>query len=260
MSSALGSEQRRLLPAGATSVCAYPPLVVLAGPPGAGKGTQCSNLVEHLDMVHVSIGDTLRQEVEDGTPLGSRIRSCLEAGRLVPDCDVSEVVAERLARHRAASAVLLDGFPRTLGQAEMLERIRPSSVGLVVLLVVPLATVHRRLCDRGRADDGDLDVVAERMLAYDRDTRPVLAWYASRGLLAHIDGNAPMREVTARIEGQLDAFGLGCLRVRPAGTTTRARIGSGSTSTAASSQSPTDDTPSLRGAAPQALRQRPSRS
>ena len=230
----LGSEQRPLLPAAPTSVGAYPPLVVLAGPPGAGKGTQCRHLVQHLDMVHVSIGDTLRQEVEDGTPLGSRVRACLETGRLVPDCDVSEVVAERLARHRAASAVLLDGFPRTLGQAEMLERIRPSAVGLVVLLVVPLATVFRRLCDRGRADDGDLDVVAERMLSYDRDTRPVLAWYASRGLLAHIDGNAPARDVTARIEGQLDAFGLRCSRAEPAGTTTTARIGSEPTWTGAS--------------------------
>jgi adenylate kinase len=101
----------------------------------------------------------------------------------------------------------------------MLERIRPSSVGLVVLLVVPLATVFRRLCDRGRADDGDLDVVAERMLSYDRDTRPVLAWYASRGLLAHVDGNGPPRDVTARIEGQLNAFGL--RTARPLGPSAR---------------------------------------
>jgi adenylate kinase len=183
-------------------------LVVLAGPPGAGKGTQCSQLVEQHGMVHISLGDALRQEVEHGTALGSRVRDSIETGRLVPDRDVYGVIADRLTRHRTASAVLLDGFPRTIGQAEMLERLRPGAVGLVVLLVLPMATILRRLCSRGRADDGDPDAVAERMLAYDRDTRPVLAWYASRGLLAHVDANASPRDVTARIEGHLAAFGL----------------------------------------------------
>jgi adenylate kinase len=190
------------------SVVAHPPLVVLAGPPGAGKGTQCSQLVEQHGMVHVSIGDALRQEVELETTLGSRVRVWLEAGRLVPDVDVCEVIAERLARHRGASAVLLDGFPRTIGQVEMLERLRPDAVGLVVLLVVPIATIMRRLYSRGRSDDDNPDAVAERMLSYDRDTRPVLAWYASRGLLAHVDANASPQEVTARIQGHLTAFGL----------------------------------------------------
>jgi adenylate kinase len=187
---------------------AFPRLVVVAGPPGAGKGTQCSELVEQHGMAHVSVGDALRQEVAADTSLGARVRASLESGRLVPDHEVSEVVAERLDRHRAASTVLLDGFPRTIAQAEILERLRPEAVGLVVLLVVPIATILRRLRSRGRTDDGDRDVVAERMLSYDRDTRPVLAWYASRGLLAHVDANAPPRDVTARIEGHLAAFGL----------------------------------------------------
>ena len=185
-----------------------PALVVLAGPPGAGKGTQCIQLAQQHGMVHVSIGASLRQEVAAGTPLGSRVRASLESGRLVPDCDVSEIVAERLARHRTASAVLLDGFPRTVQQAELLERLHPDAVGLVVLLVLPLTTVLHRLRGRGRTDDGDPDVVAERMLTYDRDTRPVLAWYASRNLLAHVDANAPPRDVTARITEHLAAFGL----------------------------------------------------
>jgi adenylate kinase len=159
-------------------------------------------------MAHVSVGDSLRQEVAAGTPLGARVRASLEAGRLVPDREVSEVVAERLDRNRAASALLLDGFPRTIAQAEILERLRPDAVGLVVLLVVPIATILRRLSSRGRSDDVDPDAVAQRVLTYDRDTRPVLAWYASRGLLAHVDANAPQRDVTARIEGHLAAFGL----------------------------------------------------
>ncbi len=193
---------------------ASPPLVVLAGPPGAGKGTQCSRLVAQHGMAHVSIGDCLRQQIEAGTPLGERARASLEAGRLVPDRDVAEVVAERLARHRAASAILLDGFPRTVGQAKMLERLRPNAVGLVVLLVVPLATVLKRLSSRSRADDADPDVVAARMFSYDRETRPVLEWYASRGLLVHVDANAPPRNVTDGIARHLAAFGL-CAPPRP---------------------------------------------
>jgi adenylate kinase len=186
----------------------YPPLVVLAGPPGAGKGTQCTQLVELHAMAHVSVGDSLRQEVENGTSLGARVRAHIQSGRLVPDLDVSEIVAARLDRHRAARAVLLDGFPRTIGQAEILERLRPNAIGLVVLLVVPIATIMRRLRSRGRADDGDADVVAERLMAYDRDTRPVLDWYADRGLLAHVDANASPRDVTAQIQRHLAAFGV----------------------------------------------------
>lgn len=183
------------------------PLVVLAGPPGAGKGTQCNQLAERHGMVHVSIGEVLRQEVANSTSLGLEICAFLEAGKLVPDAPVSAVVAERLALHRA-STVLLDGFPRTVRQAEMLEEFRPDAVRLVVLLVLPIATVFRRLCTRGRADDNDPQAVTRRLLAYDRDTKPAFDLYASRGLLVHVDASAPIHEVTARIEVHLAALGL----------------------------------------------------
>jgi adenylate kinase len=181
---------------------------VLAGPPGAGKGTQCSQLAQQHGMAHISIGDTLRQEVTHGTPLGSRIRASLETGRLVPDHDMSEVIAAQLAQHRAAPAVLLDGFPRTLGQAQILEQLRPRAVELVILLVVPLATLLQRLSDRSRPDDTDPNVITERLLAYDRDTKPVLDWYANRGLLTHVDATAPPHDVTTRIARHLTTIGL----------------------------------------------------
>ena len=213
--SALGHEARPFL-SEPTGAVALPALIVLAGPPGAGKGTQCIELAQQHGMAHVSIGALLRQEIAGGTALGSRVRAALDAGRLAPDGDVSEIVSERLAQHRTASAVLLDGFPRTIQQAELLEELRPNAVGLVVLLVLPMAAVLQRLRGRGRADDGDREVVAERMLTYDRDTKPVLAWYADRGLVAHVDAHASPRDVTTRITAHLAAFGL-CTPPPPSG-------------------------------------------
>jgi len=185
-----------------------PRLVVIAGPPGAGKGTQCSQLATLPGVVHISIGESLRREIAIGSPIGTRVHACVEAGRLVPDVDVFELIASRLVRHRTASAVLLDGFPRTIGQAEMLERLRPRAVGLVILLELPLGPALQRLRARERADDTDPNVVAERILSYARDTKPVLDWYASRGLLAPIDASAAPHRVTERITEHLAAFGL----------------------------------------------------
>jgi adenylate kinase len=145
MSSALSNDSRPLRLVDVSSVFAYRPLIVLAGLPGAGKGTQRSRLVEQLGLAHISIGDALRQEVERGTPLGSRVRASLDEGRLVPDSDVPR-------GHRRATCSPSSGlrdsagrFPRTVRQAQMLERLRPSALALVVVLVVPLATVLERL-------------------------------------------------------------------------------------------------------------------
>jgi adenylate kinase len=179
-------------------------LVVVAGRPGSGKGTQCSRIASALGIVHVSWGDALRQEIDRCTPLGHEVQATLEAGQLVPDHCVFELVGPRLARQRAA-VVLLDGFPRTLKQAEALERLQPGAVVLAVLLAVPVATVLERLRSRGRADDREL-VLRERLASFDRETIPMLAWYRERGALVSIDANHPQSGVTDALEAVIGQF------------------------------------------------------
>jgi adenylate kinase len=185
-------------------------LVVVAGRPGSGKGTQCARIATGLRVAHFSLGDALREEIDRCTPLGHEVQAFLEAGQLVPDRCVFELIGARLARQRAP-VVLLDGFPRTVKQAEALERSEPGAVVLAVLLAVPLATVLERLRSRGRADDRE-HVLRERLASFDRDTTPMLAWYGKRGSLVTIDANQPQSDVTSALEAVL---GQVVIAVRP---------------------------------------------
>jgi len=180
-----------------------PALVVVAGRPGAGKGTQCAQIAADLRVVHFSLGDALRDDVAHCTPLGLEVQTFLEAGRLVPDRFVLELIDTRLARERAP-LVLLDGFPRTLAQAEALERARPGAVDLALHLAASVTTVTERLRSRGRADD-DQHALRERLASFDRDTAPMLAWYERRGSLISIDANQPREDVTIALEVLLAA-------------------------------------------------------
>jgi adenylate kinase len=165
-----------------------PPLVVLIGPPGSGKGTQCDRLAEQVGVARVSVGDALRAAVSERSLLGKQVRRFVESGQLVPDDLVIAVVAEQMDRLDDPSGVLLDGFPRTVAQADALEDLRPGAVRLAIEFVVPTLTVLRRLALRGRTDDRP-DVLRARLASYERDTRPLLAWYETRGMLQLVDGN-----------------------------------------------------------------------
>jgi adenylate kinase len=178
-----------------------PALIVVAGRPGAGKGTLCAQIAQDRDVAHFSLGDAFRREIDHCTPLGLRAHAFLEGGRLVPDHLVFELIRARLA-HQSAPVVLLDGFPRTLGQAKTLERMRPGAVRLAIFLTVHLATLLERLESRGRADDDDA-ALCERLASFKRDTWPMLAWYGGRGCLASVDGNQLQADVTIAAQALL---------------------------------------------------------
>lgn len=179
---------------------------VMFGRQGAGKGTQCARLSEAYGTPHISTGDMLRSAVAEGTEFGRKADTYMSAGDLVPDDVMIGVVRERLAKDDVASSgFLLDGFPRTLAQAEALvEIIGLDGLDIVVNLDVPIAEVTARMKGRARADDSD-EAIARRLALYEQETSPVLAWFDARGKLVTVDGLGTEDEVFARLTQAVDA-------------------------------------------------------
>jgi adenylate kinase len=181
--------------------------VVLLGPPGAGKGTQGIVLCQRLGVPTISTGDMLREAVAEGTELGNKVQGIMASGALVDDATMAEVVRDRLAKADARRGFLLDGYPRTLPQAETLAGVLRDSgqdLDAVLLVDVPEDELVRRTLLRGRADDQE-SVIRERLRVYREKTAPLIGYYRERGLLREIDGNRPVAEVTARM---FDLFGV----------------------------------------------------
>jgi adenylate kinase len=201
--------------------------VVMLGPPGAGKGTQAERLAQKRGLPRISTGDILREAVQEGSTLGGVARLAMDAGRLVSDDVMIGIVEERLDRDDARSGFVLDGFPRTVEQAAALDRMMNGRGTLVVLdIVVPEDVLVRRLATRRicgkcgtnaavdwtdacgkcgggfvtRVDDGD-DIVRERLKVYQRQSKPLVDYYAARGTLRSIDGNRQADVVTAAVNG-----------------------------------------------------------
>ena len=179
--------------------------VLLFGPPGSGKGTQAALLAARLGVPAISTGETFRQAVATGSELGRKVGAILELGHLVDDVTTSEIVRGRLAQADARGGFILDGFPRTLAQAEALEEIlrsRGESLDAAVFLEVPEAEVVRRMSGRrdqaGRADDTP-EVIRGRLRVYEERTAPLVDYYGRHGLLRRVDGNRPVDEVAAAI-------------------------------------------------------------
>ncbi len=187
-------------------------VVLLMGPPGAGKGTQASMLAEARGLTKLSTGDMLRANVRDGTELGKRAKRLMDEGVLVPDDVIVGMVRGELEK-MAPVRVLLDGFPRTTVQAEALDALLAefgAPIDAVVELVVGSDELVRRLVRRageeGRSDDNE-ETIRTRMHVYMQQTRPLLDYYRVQGKLHSVDGVGSMDEVFDRVQAKLDEVG-----------------------------------------------------
>jgi adenylate kinase len=183
-------------------------IVLVAGPPGSGKGTQCELLARVNGWGHLSSGELFRDEIARQTSLGRRLAASIDAGELVPDELTVEVVLRALDE-MTVDGVLLDGFPRTLPQAHaLLSRVggRPRHiVRLVIELVVPPAVSFERLAQRSRSDD-DTAAIRLRLALYESQTRPALDWLAGLGLVVTVDGDQAPEAVGTAIGRRLAAI------------------------------------------------------
>lgn len=204
--------------------------LILIGAPGSGKGTQAKRLQEQLGLAHISTGDLLRAAVAAGSDLGVRAKGFMDAGGLVPDALVIDLLLEALATPAAAKGFILDGFPRTMPQAEALDAA--VSIDKVVDLQVPFALIEERITGRRMSPSGHVyhvkysppkvegicdvtgealyqrsddtpDKVRERLAKFESETRPVIARYQSKGIVVAVDGVGDPDEVYARIAAVL---------------------------------------------------------
>lgn len=191
--------------------------LILLGPPGAGKGTQSQRLVTRHGIVQLSTGDMLRAAVAAGTPIGQKAKAVMEAGQLVSDDIVIGIISERLDQPDARNGFILDGFPRTVAQAEALDAMltqKGLKLDAVIELLVDQSALVNRIITRAaetaargepvRKDD-DPEVFKHRLEAYNRDTAVVAPFYKQRGQLQQIDGMKPIDEVSEAISEVLQA-------------------------------------------------------
>jgi adenylate kinase len=190
--------------------------LILFGPPGSGKGTQSEKIVEQFGLIHLSTGNLLRQEIADKTPLGLEAKNIMEKGQLVPDEVVIGMIDSCLEKHTDAKGFLFDGFPRTVAQAEALDKLlsfKKTSINKVLALEVNEDELITRLLKRGetsgRSDDTDEKVIRERFSVYKRDTSPVAEHYKHQHKFDVIKGVGSVNEIfdalSTSIRREMDA-------------------------------------------------------
>jgi len=193
-------------------------ILMLLGPPGAGKGTQSQLISDKLGIPQLSTGDMLRAAVKAGTPVGMKAKKIMAEGGLVHDEIVIGIIADRIAEPDCAKGFILDGFPRTLAQADALDALLKSR-GSKIDCVIELKVDDTKLVDRiecraretqaaggaVRADD-NADALKTRLIAYYRETAPIIGYYFAHGLLKPVDGMAPIEDVSRQIDEILSEF------------------------------------------------------
>ena len=206
--------------------------VILLGAPGAGKGTQASKIVDNYALPHISTGDIFRENIKNQTPIGLLAKSYIDKGQLVPDEVTCKIVEERISREDCANGYMLDGFPRTIAQAEALDKI--TKVDLVINIDVDFSLHLDRLCGRRVCKDcgesyhvsrlggetkcarcgGELyqrkddnpETVQSRLDVYKAQTAPLIDYYTKKGILFNVVGNTTPEDVYAEISKKLDAM------------------------------------------------------
>ena len=186
---------------------------ILFGPPGAGKGTQATSMVEKYNLHHISTGALLRKEIAAGSELGLKAKSLIEAGALVPDEVVEGMIESEFKTITGVEGFLLDGFPRTIAQAEALDRILANNgekVTSIVSIMIPDEMIIERISHRaaieGGADDADISIIKNRIDTYHNQTEPLIEYYTKAGSYNEVDGVGSIEEVRDRIFELVDKF------------------------------------------------------
>jgi adenylate kinase len=186
---------------------------ILFGPPGAGKGTQATAMVEKYNLHHISTGALLRKEIAAGTELGLQAKALIENGCLVPDEVVEGMIESEFKTVTGVDGFLLDGFPRTLPQAEALDQILAKTgeaVTATVSIMIPDAMIMERIKGRalkeGRADDASEEIINNRIVTYHNQTEPLIEYYGKVEKYHEIDGCGTIEEVQERIFSVMDKF------------------------------------------------------
>ncbi len=185
--------------------------LILFGPPGSGKGTQSDRLVEKYGLIHLSTGNLLREEIANKTPLGKEAKRFIDHGQLVPDEVVIAMVGSFFDKHKDANGFLFDGFPRTVAQAQALDKLlslKKTDIAIVLALDVTEAELINRLLNRGktsgRSDDSDETVIKKRFSVYTNETSPVADYYKKARKFKAIQGEGSVDEINAALRQAID--------------------------------------------------------
>lgn len=187
--------------------------IVLFGPPGAGKGTQSTFLIDKFSLIHLSTGDLLRGEIAQKTELGLKAKTLMDAGKLVPDEVVIGMIENKLQSNPNAKGFIFDGFPRTTAQAEALDVLlakNNSSITAMLALEVDDDELKKRLLERGkqseRADDQNIEIIEKRIQEYNNKTAPLKAFYNAQNKLHLINGVGSVDSISQKISESIEAL------------------------------------------------------